>query len=76
MLDYIYDGSFDGFLTAIWHHYYTDRAASICTEDRYQPNFLQDSFVVRTEPAKADRVYNAIREKISLLVRVPGLAFL
>ena len=67
MLDYIYDGSFDGLLTAIWHHYYTDRAASICTEDRYQPNFLQDSFVVRTEPAKADRVYNAIREKISLL---------
>ena len=65
MYDYIYDGSFDGLLTVIWHHYYTDRAAGICTEDRYQPSFLQDSFVVRTDRLKADRVYQAIRRKIS-----------
>ena len=65
MLDYIYDGSFDGLLTVIWHHYYEDRAAGIFTEDRYQPSFLQGAVEVRTEPQKADRVYMAIRQKIS-----------
>ncbi|MBQ9060903.1 MAG: TIGR03915 family putative DNA repair protein [Firmicutes bacterium] len=65
MIDYIYDGSFDGLLTVIWHHYYTDRAAGIFTEDRYQPSFLQGSRNVMTDPQKADRVYRAIRQKIS-----------
>ena len=65
MIDYIYDGSFDGLLTVIWHHYYTDRAAGIFTEENFQPSFLQGSFTVTTEPAKADRVYRAIRSKIS-----------
>ena len=65
MIDYIYDGSFDGLLTVIWHHYYTDRAAGIYTEDRYQPSFLQEARTVATEPKKADRVYRAIRQKIS-----------
>lgn len=65
MVDYIYDGSFDGLLTVIWHHYYTDRAAGIFTEDRYQPSFLQDSMRVETDPAKADKVYRAIRQKIT-----------
>ena len=65
MVDYIYDGSFDGLLTVIWHHYYTDRAAGIFTEDRYQPSFLQGSMRVETDPAKADKVYRAIRQKIT-----------
>lgn len=65
MIDYIYDGSFDGLLTVIWHHYYTDRAAGIFTEDRYQPSFLQGCREVATEAEKADRVYKAIRSKIS-----------
>lgn len=65
MIDYIYDGSFDGLLTVIWHHYYTDRAAGIFTADRYQPSFLQGSMEIETQPAKADRVYQAIRYKIS-----------
>lgn len=65
MIDYIYDGSFDGLLTVIWHHYYTDRAAGIFTEDRFQPSFLQGSMEVETDPKKADRVYQAIRQKIS-----------
>lgn len=65
MLDYIYDGSFDGMLTVFYHHYYTDRAAGIFTEDRFQPSFLQDHITVETRPDLADRVYNAIRQKIS-----------
>ncbi len=65
MKDYIYDGTFDGMLTCIYHHYYTDRAAGICTEDRYRMSFLQEAMTVETDPEKADRVYEAIRKKIS-----------
>ena len=65
MIDYIYDGTFDGMLTCIYHHYYTDRASGICTADRYQPSFLQGSMNVETVPELADRVYGAIRRKIS-----------
>ena len=65
MIDYIYDGTFDGLLTVIHHHYYTDRAAGIFTEGLYQPSFLHDSMVVTTDTAKADKVYQAIRTKIS-----------
>lgn len=65
MTDYIYDGSFDGLLTVIWHHYYTDRAARICTPENFQPSFLQDSVEVETDSVKADKVYQAIRYKIS-----------
>lgn len=66
MFDYIYDGSFEGLLTVIWHHYYTAQAAGIYTEDRYQPSFLQGSMEVEAEDQKADRVYQAIRQKISV----------
>ena len=65
MIDYLYDGSFDGLLTVIWHHYYTDRAAGIFLPDRYQSSLLCGSMEVTTDPVKADKVYNAIRDKIS-----------
>ncbi len=65
MIDYIYDGTFDGMLTCIYHHYYTEKAAGIFTEDRYQPSFLQGSRTVETRTELADRVYRAIRSKIS-----------
>ncbi len=65
MKDYIYDNTFDGFLTVVWHHYYTDRAAGIFTEDTYQASFLQERMTVETDHEKADRVYRAIRDRIS-----------
>lgn len=65
MIDYIYDGTFDGLLTVIWHHYYTAPAARISTGDCYQPGFLYESREVVTDTAKADKVYQAIRNKIS-----------
>lgn len=65
MIDYLYDGSFDGLLTVIWHHYYTDRAAGIFLPEKYQLNLLHGSMEVETDPTKADKVYAAIRDKIS-----------
>ena len=64
-MDYLYDGSFDGLLTCIYHHYYREAATGIYPVDCYQPNLLSPSMVVETEPALADRVYRAIVEKIS-----------
>jgi len=64
-MDYLYDGSFDGLLTCIYHHYYREPATGIYPQDLYQPNLLSPSMVVVTEPALAERVYRAIEEKIS-----------
>lgn len=65
MRDYIYDGTFDGLLTVVYHHYYTDQAAGIFTPDSYQFNFLQEPMEIPTDPSKADKVYRAIGTKIS-----------
>ena len=65
MIDYIYDGTFEGLLTCVYHHYYTDRANGIYTKDHYQANMLCSYMEVDTDPEKAERVYDAIANKIS-----------
>ncbi|NLO21258.1 MAG: DNA metabolism protein [Syntrophomonadaceae bacterium] len=64
-MDYLYDGSFDGLLTCIYHHYYGAAASSIYQQDYYQPGLMVNTKVVETDPALAKRVYIAIEEKIS-----------
>ena len=65
MIDYLYDETFDGLLTCIYHHYYTEKAAGIYPKEQYQPSMLQGCMEVETEQDKADRVYKAIEDKIS-----------
>ena len=65
MLDYLYDGSFEGFLTCIYEHYYNEKASGIYRGDAYQANLLAASRTVGTEETKATRVYEAIEHKIS-----------
>lgn len=65
MVDYLYDGTFEGFLTCIYEHYYTEKAAAIYPKDQYQASLLSSFHVVNTEEEKATRVYEAIEEKIS-----------
>ena len=65
MKDYLYDGTFEGILTCIYHHYYTEQAAGIYLKEEYQPSLLYDYMEVETEEDKATRVYDAIKEKIS-----------
>ena len=64
-MDYIYDGTFDGLLTVIHHHYYTEKATRVSTKGEYQPSFLNDSMDAETDEKKANIVYDAIRKKIS-----------
>jgi probable DNA metabolism protein len=64
-MEYLYDGSFDGLLTCIYHHYYQEAATGIYSQELFQPSLLSDTTSVTTEPALASRVYQAIEEKIS-----------
>jgi len=64
-MDYIYDGTFEGLLTCIHHHYYTEKASGIFVKEEYQPSFLTDSMEISTDENKAAVVYEAIQKKIS-----------
>lgn len=65
MVDYLYDGSFEGFLTCIYHHYASQKANGIYTKDAYQPSLLAESIEVLPDEALAARVYQGVRKKIS-----------
>ncbi len=64
-MEYLYDGSFDGLLTCVYHHYYREAAAGIYQQEYYQPALMVNSSVIMTDPVLARRVYRAIEEKIS-----------
>lgn len=65
MIDYLYDGTFEGILTCIYHHYYTDKASGIFPREAYQSSMLGGYMEVETDGEKARRVYEAIEKKIS-----------
>ena len=65
MVDYLYDGTFEGFLTCIYCHYYEKKASGIYRAENYQASILSDFQIVETEERKATTVYDAIEEKIS-----------
>lgn len=65
MVDYLYDASFEGLLTAVYNHYYEDKAKGIYPLDLYQVNLTVPYKTLITNEAKADKVYKAIQNKIS-----------
>ncbi|MCC5912661.1 MAG: TIGR03915 family putative DNA repair protein [Clostridiaceae bacterium] len=66
MIHYIYDGSFEGLLTAIYEAYYRkEKPEKIIAKADLQESFLVTYIHIATEEEKADKVYSAIREKIS-----------
>ena len=65
MIDYLYDGTFEGILTCIYHHYYTEKASGIFHRDSYQSTLLGGYMEVETDQMKAVTVYEAIERKIS-----------
>lgn len=64
-MDYLYDGSFEGFLTCVYHHYYTDKASGIYTEDEYQHKLMEQVYTVQTDETCAGRVYRALESKLT-----------
>ncbi len=65
MVDYLYDGTFEGLLTCIYLHYYNEKASDILLKEDYQPNLFNEYLEVITDHTKADIVYEAINNKIS-----------
>jgi probable DNA metabolism protein len=65
MLDYLYDGSFNGLLTCIHTNYYEERAKGIYSEKEYQTSLSNNFMMVATDNVKAKAVYEGIKEKIS-----------
>ena len=66
ILIFIYDGSFEGMLTAIFEAYYQklypDKIQSSLNN---QLSFVDNHVVIKTDSSKADRVYHSILNKIS-----------
>jgi probable DNA metabolism protein len=71
---YIYDGTFEGFLTCVHAHYHTEKADGIAPASRpgrlhtgavCQENLLARTCFIETDEAKAATVYDAIESKIS-----------
>ena len=65
MADYLYDGTFEGFLSCVYAHYYDEKAEGIYFKESYQPNLLTEAREVKTDKSKALKVYAAIEQKIS-----------
>ena len=65
MVDYLYDGTFEGFLCCIYAHYYEEKANGIFHKEQYQANLLEKASEIETNVSKASKVYNAIENKIS-----------
>lgn len=66
MIQYIYDGSFDGLLTAIYEAYYRrENIDDIVPQDSIVENFLVEKVFIQTDREKSNKVYVAIENKIS-----------
>ena len=65
MADYLYDGTFEGFLCCVYAHYYDEKATGIFQKEQYVSNLLDKACEVPTDADKAMKVYDAIERKIS-----------
>ena len=60
---YVYDGSFDGFLCAIFAAF-EERPRDIASEYGYQPMFFDKVKTIETDPVKSERVITGINKKL------------
>ncbi len=61
---YLHDGHFDGFLTCIYEHYYTQKVDGIYPEAGYEPTLISDAVLIETDGVKAKKVYDAILRQL------------
>lgn len=62
---FLYDGSFEGFLTAIFYGYSCKESCVIVKSKEYIPNLIDEAIEVYTEEDKFNRVYNSISNKLN-----------
>lgn len=64
-MDYLYDGTFEGLMTAVYYHYKKEKADGIYEESNYQQSIVFQPEVVKTDIMKARTVSDAINKLIS-----------
>jgi probable DNA metabolism protein len=66
MLTYVYDGSFEGILTAVFEAFSRKQVPdAILSEHGLQQDIASSYVYIDTDSVKSDRVYNSIRSNIS-----------
>jgi hypothetical protein len=66
MVNILYDGSFEGWLTAVFDVYdYKYISVEISTKEKVKPNFFGDKHAVVTNEKKASRVWSGLKNKLS-----------
>ncbi len=67
MIHFLYDGSFEGLLTAVFDVYDRKAAeAQIIAQDRYQSDAFAERAEVVTDDNKANRVWRGLQKKLSV----------
>lgn len=62
----VYDGSFDGFLSAVFDVYsYKFADVDVCSQERFQGNVFQKVHRVHTSKQHSERVWNGLKNKLS-----------
>ena len=65
---YLYDGSFNGFLTIVFNCYATKiLPQKIFSKKQYSPNFLDIPIEIKTDFEKANRVFAGIEKNIGYI---------
>lgn len=65
MIVYLFDGSFEGFLSAVYESYYKDyKPDAIYDEGNYQPRLTDQIFRVLSDSEKSKRVHKGILDKL------------
>ena len=65
MVHYLYDGTFDGYLTALFDGYTEKEEVHIYKEKEYSPTLLAVSKLITTDIEKSERVYQSVYSKLS-----------
>lgn len=62
---YLHDGYFDGFLTCIYDHYYSQKATGIFPKEQYQLNMFETTREIVTDEVKAKKVHDCLLNQFS-----------
>lgn len=62
---YLYDETFEGFLTCVYQHYYKEKATGIYSQRAYQVNIMTDSSFVETDKERAEKVMVALKKNLT-----------
>lgn len=66
MVTYVFDGSMEGLLTAIFEYYeYKPGKVQLVWNKHYQPTMLGETHTIINDKAKAERVWNGLKKKMS-----------